>query len=90
MGNGKWEREHRYSASDAQKLATVIGQVREIGRFRDGDEREPLVVYTLNGETGLRVVIVQENEESLVLTPNELRWLISVIHADGKWEEHRD
>ena len=65
------------------RLAAAIGQVREIGRFRDGDEREPLVVYTSHGDTGLRFIIAQENEESLVLTPNELRWLINVMFGDS-------
>lgn len=68
--------------TDAQKLAAAIGQVREIGRFRDSDEREPLVVYTSHGDTGLRYIIAQENEESLVLTSNELRWLVNVMFGD--------
>lgn len=68
--------------TDEQKLAAAIGQLREIGRFRDGEEREPLVVFTSHGETGLRFIIAQENEESLVLTSNELRWLVNVMFGD--------
>src|SRR3954469_5754229 len=68
--------------TDAQKLADAIGRVREIGRFQDGDDREPIVVYTSHGDTGLRYIIAQENEESLVLTPRELRWLVRGMFGD--------
>lgn len=72
----------RQELSDAQKLAAAIGTVREIGRFQDGTDREPLVVYTSHGDTGLRYIIAQENEESLVLTTHELRWLVNVMFGD--------
>lgn len=72
----------RQELSDAQKLAAAIGTVREMGRFQDGSDREPLVVYTSHGDTGLRYIIAQENEESLVLTNNELRWLVNGIFGD--------
>jgi len=68
--------------TDEQKLVDALGTVREIGRFQDGDDREPIVVYTSHGDTGLRFVIDQENEESLVLTPNELRWLVNVMFGE--------
>jgi hypothetical protein len=68
--------------TDVQKLAAAIGRVREIGRFQDGDDREPLVVYTSHGDTGLRYLIAQENEESLVLTPRELSWLVYRMFGD--------
>lgn len=67
--------------SDAQKLADAIGSVREIGRFVE-EGREPVVVYTSHGDTGLRYIIAQENEESLVLTTQELRWLVNVMFGD--------
>lgn len=70
------------AATDAQKLAAAIGQVREIGRFQENADREAVVVYTSHGETGLRYIIEQENEESLVLTSNELRWLVNVMFGD--------
>lgn len=65
----------------ARKLAEAIGRMREIGRFRE-EGREPIVVYTSHGDTGLRYIIAQENEESLVLTVSELRWLINVMFGD--------
>jgi len=68
--------------TDEQKLVDALGTVHEIGRFQDGDDREPIVVYTSHGDTGLRFIIDQENEESLVLTPNELRWLVNVMFGD--------
>lgn len=61
--------------TDAQKLSDAIGRIREIARYQE-EGREPLVVKTSHGDTGLRYIIVQENEEMLVLTPTELRWLV--------------
>ena len=79
--------------TDAQKLAAAIGRVREIGRYSE-DGREPLVVYTSHGDTGLRYIIAQENEESLVLTPTELRWLAHGMFGDPdpipRWRFWRD
>ena len=67
--------------SHEQKLADAVGRVREIGRYSEKD-REPIVVYTSHGDTGLRCIIAQENEGSLVLTPTELRWLIYGMFGD--------
>jgi hypothetical protein len=79
--------------TDAQKLADAIGRVREIGRFKE-EGREPLVVSTSPGDTGLRYIIAQENEESLVLTTQELRWLVGVMFGDPdpipRWRFWRD
>jgi hypothetical protein len=70
--------------SDAQKLAAAIGSTRELGRFQDGDERTPIVVYSSHADTGYRILISQEDDpdQILVLTPNELRWLVHVMFGD--------
>lgn len=69
--------------TDEQKLADAIGSVREIGRFKQDDDREAIVVYTSHSDTGLRYIIAQENEESLVLTTHELRWLVHGMFGNG-------
>lgn len=76
-----------------QKLSDAVGRVREIGRFTEYG-REAIVVYTSHGETGLRYIIAQENEEALVLTTQELRWLVGVMFGDPnpvpRWRFWRD
>jgi hypothetical protein len=74
--------------SDVQKLSDAIGRTREIGRFRDGDDRTAIAVYSSHSDTGYRVLISQKDDpdQTLVLTPNELRWLVNVMFGVARPE----